>query len=48
MSPLVRYSRSATQVGVGNTAGQHTDAILAELGHDPASIADLRSRNIVG
>jgi crotonobetainyl-CoA:carnitine CoA-transferase CaiB-like acyl-CoA transferase len=27
--------------------GQHTDAILAELGYDPAAIADLHARGIV-
>jgi crotonobetainyl-CoA:carnitine CoA-transferase CaiB-like acyl-CoA transferase len=28
-------------------AGQHTDAILAELGYDAAGIAALRERRIV-
>jgi crotonobetainyl-CoA:carnitine CoA-transferase CaiB-like acyl-CoA transferase len=46
MSALVRYSRSATQVGAGNTAGQHTDAILTELGLG-AQIVELRDAGIV-
>jgi len=33
------------QIGL---AGEHTDEVLAELGHDDTSIADLRSRGIVG
>lgn len=29
------------------TIGEHTDAILTELGYDPAQIADLRARSVV-
>jgi crotonobetainyl-CoA:carnitine CoA-transferase CaiB-like acyl-CoA transferase len=47
MAPLVRLSRSATQAKPGVLAGQHTDAILAELGFDPASISSMRERSIV-
>ena len=48
IAPLIRFSRSATQAKPGILAGQHTDAILAELGRDAAAIADLRERGIVG
>ena len=27
--------------------GQHTDAILAELGYTPAAIEDLRARGVI-
>ncbi len=47
MAPLVRFSRSATQAKPGVLAGSHTDVIMAELGHDTASIADLRARTII-
>ena len=33
--------------GATPEAGQHTDAVLAELGHDAASIAALRARGVV-
>ena len=33
--------------GPAPAMGQHTDEILAELGFDPSSIADLRSRGVV-
>ncbi len=48
IAPLIRFSRSATQAKAGILAGQHTDDILTELGHDAAAIADLRQRGIVG
>ncbi len=47
MAPLVRFSRSATQALPGVLAGSHTDAVMTELGHDAASIADLRERTII-
>jgi len=47
LGPLVRFSRSATQAKGGCAAGEHTDAILRELGYDDAEIADLRERNVV-
>ncbi|HET6950060.1 MAG TPA: CoA transferase [Acidimicrobiales bacterium] len=46
--PLVGCSRSATIAEPGVLNGQHTDAILAELGYDAATIADLRERKIIG
>jgi crotonobetainyl-CoA:carnitine CoA-transferase CaiB-like acyl-CoA transferase len=48
LTPLVRFSRSATQALPGVLAGSSTDAILAEIGYDEAAIADLREREIVG
>jgi crotonobetainyl-CoA:carnitine CoA-transferase CaiB-like acyl-CoA transferase len=48
LAPLVEYSRSATVAEPGVLCGQHTTAILGELGYDAAAIADLRARNIVG
>jgi crotonobetainyl-CoA:carnitine CoA-transferase CaiB-like acyl-CoA transferase len=47
LSPSTGFSRSATQAKGGCLAGDHTDAILAELGFDDARIADLRERQIV-
>jgi crotonobetainyl-CoA:carnitine CoA-transferase CaiB-like acyl-CoA transferase len=45
--PLVDLSRSKTVAEPGSLAGQHTDAILAELGYDDTAIADLRERGVV-
>jgi crotonobetainyl-CoA:carnitine CoA-transferase CaiB-like acyl-CoA transferase len=47
LAPLVEFSRSDTVAEPGCLAGQHTDAILAELGHDASAIADLRQRGVV-
>jgi crotonobetainyl-CoA:carnitine CoA-transferase CaiB-like acyl-CoA transferase len=47
LTPAVRFSRSAGSSRGGILNGQHTDAILGELGYDRAAIADLRERNIV-
>jgi crotonobetainyl-CoA:carnitine CoA-transferase CaiB-like acyl-CoA transferase len=47
IGPLVRFSRSATHAPVGCTLGQHTGAVLTELGFDADRIDDLRSRGIV-
>jgi crotonobetainyl-CoA:carnitine CoA-transferase CaiB-like acyl-CoA transferase len=48
LASLVEMSRSATLAEPGVLAGQHTDAILTELGYTVEQIADLRERNIVG
>ena len=46
-APLVRFSRSATKADAGCRLGQHTDALLRELGYDDERIADLRKRDVV-
>jgi crotonobetainyl-CoA:carnitine CoA-transferase CaiB-like acyl-CoA transferase len=48
LAPPVRFSRSATQAKGGCLAGEHTDALLREIGYDDEKIADLRARSIVG
>uniref|UniRef100_UPI00389A2D27 CoA transferase n=1 Tax=Mycobacterium sp. HUMS_1102779 TaxID=3383487 RepID=UPI00389A2D27 len=48
LAPLYRFSRSPTKADAGCTIGQHTDAVLREIGLDHARIADLRARKIVG
>jgi len=46
-APLNRFSRSATKAGSGCRLGQHTDALLREIGYDDARIDCLRERDIV-
>ena len=46
-APLNRFSRSATKAGSGCRLGQHTDALLREIGYDDARIDCLRKRDIV-
>jgi len=48
LAPALQFSCSATQALPGVLCGQHTDALLAELGRTPAEIADLRERKVVG
>jgi crotonobetainyl-CoA:carnitine CoA-transferase CaiB-like acyl-CoA transferase len=48
LAPLCRFSRSRSKAEAGCTIGQHTDAVLHEIGLDDARIADLRSREIIG
>jgi crotonobetainyl-CoA:carnitine CoA-transferase CaiB-like acyl-CoA transferase len=48
LAPLCRFSRSRTNADAGCTIGQHTDAVLHELGLDDEAIADLRAKEIVG
>jgi crotonobetainyl-CoA:carnitine CoA-transferase CaiB-like acyl-CoA transferase len=48
LAPLCRFSRSRTKADAGCTIGQHTDAVLRELGLGEAAIADLRAKEIVG
>jgi crotonobetainyl-CoA:carnitine CoA-transferase CaiB-like acyl-CoA transferase len=46
-APLNRFSRSATKADSGCRLGQHTDALLREIGYDDTQIASLRERDIV-
>lgn len=48
LAPLCRFSRSRTRADAGCTIGQHTDALLREIGLDDAAIAELRAKEIVG
>jgi crotonobetainyl-CoA:carnitine CoA-transferase CaiB-like acyl-CoA transferase len=48
LAPLCRFSRSRTRADAGCTIGQHTDAVLREIGLDDDRIADLRAKEIVG
>lgn len=45
--PVVRVDGGRAAYGPGVLAGEHTDAVLTELGYDCAAIADLRARRIV-
>ena len=47
LKPYIAFSRSATVAEPGSLAGQHTDAILTELGYSPGRIAELRERKVV-
>jgi len=46
-APLNRFSRSVTKPDAGCRLGQHTDALLREIGYDDARIASLREQDIV-
>ena len=48
LAPLCRFSRSRARADAGCTIGQHTDAVLREIGLDDATIVDLRAKEIVG
>jgi crotonobetainyl-CoA:carnitine CoA-transferase CaiB-like acyl-CoA transferase len=45
---LVRLSRGVETLGAGCLTGQHTDAILTELGYGQEDIAKLRAEKVVG
>ncbi|MFF3573342.1 CaiB/BaiF CoA transferase family protein [Nocardia jiangxiensis] len=47
LAPATTFSRSRTKADGGCLIGEHTDALLAEIGYDAAAIADLRARGIV-
>lgn len=44
---LLNFSDSPVRCGAGTLAGQHTDALLRELGYDEAAIAQLRVDKVV-
>jgi crotonobetainyl-CoA:carnitine CoA-transferase CaiB-like acyl-CoA transferase len=48
MKPLVSFSRSATMAPSTPSLGQHTDAVLVELGYGPERIAELRAAGVIG
>jgi crotonobetainyl-CoA:carnitine CoA-transferase CaiB-like acyl-CoA transferase len=48
LKPMVRFSRSGGVAGPAPLVGEHTDKILAELGHDADSIAALRKKGVLG
>jgi crotonobetainyl-CoA:carnitine CoA-transferase CaiB-like acyl-CoA transferase len=47
LKSLVSFSRSATRAGPGCLVGQHTEAVLGELGYSPSEIEDMAGRNVV-
>jgi crotonobetainyl-CoA:carnitine CoA-transferase CaiB-like acyl-CoA transferase len=47
LKPYVAMSRSAMVAEAGCLNGQHTDAILGQLGYSAEAIADLRERKVV-
>ncbi|HMD45872.1 MAG TPA: CoA transferase, partial [Acidimicrobiales bacterium] len=47
MAPTVRFSRSATTVKPACLLGQHTRAVLAEIGYDDDRIDDLARRGLI-
>ncbi|CDO31271.1 CaiB/BaiF CoA transferase family protein [Mycolicibacterium porcinum] len=48
LAPLCRFSRSRTKADAGCTIGQHTDAVLHEIGVDDDRIAALRAAKVIG
>ncbi|MBH0118403.1 CoA transferase, partial [Rhodococcus sp. CX] len=48
LAPLSQFSRSAVKADAGCTLGQHTDALLSEIGYDATQIATLRDKSVVG
>ena len=44
---LLDFSDSEVRCGGGTLAGQHTDALLRELGYDDAAVAQLRADKVV-
>ena len=46
-APLNRFSRSATKPDAGCRLGQHTDALLREMGYPDERIAELRAQDVV-
>jgi crotonobetainyl-CoA:carnitine CoA-transferase CaiB-like acyl-CoA transferase len=48
LAPLVTFSRSVTKADGGCTIGQHTDAVLREIGLTEERIAELREKSVIG
>jgi crotonobetainyl-CoA:carnitine CoA-transferase CaiB-like acyl-CoA transferase len=46
-APLNRFSRSATKPEAGCRLGQHTNALLRELGYPDERVAELRAQDVV-
>jgi len=46
--PPVRFSRSTTVAAPACLVGQHTDAVLKELGYADERIAELRAAGVIG
>lgn len=45
--PVVRMRRTPVRLGPGPAAGEHTDALLAELGYSAEQVAELRVQGVV-
>jgi crotonobetainyl-CoA:carnitine CoA-transferase CaiB-like acyl-CoA transferase len=48
LTPFLHFSRSSTQTGRGCLLGEHTDSILAELGHGSEEITAWRDKGVIG
>jgi crotonobetainyl-CoA:carnitine CoA-transferase CaiB-like acyl-CoA transferase len=48
LAPLQKFSRSPTKADAGCTVGQHTGAVLREIGVSDDRIADLSDRGVIG
>jgi len=48
LAPACGFTRSETSPRGGCTIGEHTDAVLREVGVGDARISDLRERGVVG
>ena len=48
LKPMVTFSRSGTRVDPGCRCGEHTDAVLRELGYTDERIEALRHAGVVG
>ena len=46
-APVLGFAESHTRCGAGTLAGQHTDALLREVGYAAAAIAQLRQDKVV-
>ena len=48
LTPLAKLSRSGGLTGAAPLLGQHTNAVLAEIGYSAEQIDDLRARGVIG